>query len=518
VPIRLRLAGIVALVTLALVGVGGLLFDRQLHASVDSSIDDGLAARADPIVRAVRETPAPVDQASLQSTLIGRRESLAAVVDPQHQVVAASGSFAGTSLVRRLDALAPGASPHASTRELRGPTGGREETRILATPVARADGTWIVLVGTSLEPTELAFDRVHVGLLVGGLLGILAAAAGAWALARAALRPVESMRREVAALRSRSVGRVAAPRTRDEVAALATTLNDLLDQLQEARQLEQRLVADAGHELRTPLAVLRTELELAGRPDRSREELVDAVAHAAVEVDRLNRLADALLFLARLDEGSTTEDWPVAEPVEPVARAAVRAVAERADRSGVEVRVAVPPSTAVRCDPDRLRQALDNLLDNAVRAAPAGSRVTVSARAQGRRATISVEDEGPGFPTDFLPHAFERFSRADNARRGTGAGLGLAIVAAIARANGGTATAENRAGGGARVVLDLPGDAAGTGPGVAADPPRSPDRAEGTPGGRGSGQPAAGPAAARASSAASSGARALACGSAINER
>ncbi len=274
--------------------------------------------------------------------------------------------------MRRLDALAPGSTPHASTRQLRGPTGGREETRILATPVARGDGTWIVLVGTSMEPTELAFDRVHVGLLVGGLIGIVAAAAGAWALARAALRPVESMRRQVAALRSRSVGRVAAPRTRDEVAALATTLNDLLDQIQEARELEQRLVADAGHELRTPLAVLRTELELAGRPDRSREDLVDAVAHAAVEVDRLNRLADALLFLARLDEGSPTEEWPVAEPVQPVARAAVRAVAERADRSEVDVRLAGHPSTAVRCDPDRLRQALDNLLDNAVRAAPAG--------------------------------------------------------------------------------------------------------------------------------------------------
>jgi len=207
--------------------------------------------------------------------------------------------------------------------------------------------------------------------------------------------------------------------------------------------------------------VLRTELELAGRPDRSRAELVDAVAHAAVEVDRLNRLADALLFLARLDEGSAIEGWPEAEPVRPVALAAARAVAERAERSSVDVRVAVPASSTVRCDPDRLRQALDNLLDNAVRASPAGTRVTVGARSDGTRTTITVDDEGPGFPADFLPRAFERFSRADNARRGSGAGLGLAIVAAIARVNGGTATAEDRPGAGARVALVLPGDDGG---------------------------------------------------------
>jgi signal transduction histidine kinase len=248
------------------------------------------------------------------------------------------------------------------------------------------------------------------------------------------------------------------PKTHDEIAALAATLNELLDELQEVRALEQRLVADAGHELRTPLAVLRTELELAGRPDRSLEELVDAVAHAAVEVDRLNRLADALLFLARLDEGSAIEGWPDAEPVRPVALAAARAVADRAERSEVAVRVAVPASSTVRCDPDRLRQALDNLLDNAVRAAPAGTRVAVGARSDGTRTTITVDDEGPGFAADFLPRAFERFSRADNARRGTGAGLGLAIVAAIARVNGGTATAENLPGAGARVTLVLPGD------------------------------------------------------------
>jgi two-component system OmpR family sensor kinase len=454
VPIRHRLAAVVALVTLTLIGVGGYLFDRQLRSSVMTSVDDGLAGRSEAIVRTLREAPAPVDQAALSSSLIGRRESLAAVYDPQHHVVAASPSDAGDELLRRrnLDRLAEG--PQTFTREVRGPTGDREEARVMATAVPRADGQWIVVVGSSLATTELALDRVHLGLLIGGVVGLVAAAGGAWALAAAALRPVESMRREVATIRGEGLGRVALPGTRDELAALAVTLNDLLDQLDEAWAHERRLVADAGHELRTPLAVLQTELELAGRPGRNREELADAVAHATVEVDRLSRLANALLLLARLDEGSA--DIPKEPtPVLAVAEAAAAAAAQRAQRSGVEVRVAVSEDVTVQCDRDRLRQAVDNLVDNAVRQSPPGATVTISAEGDDRTTTVTVDDEGPGFQSDFLPHAFERFSQADTARRRGGAGLGLAIVAAIARAHDGRAWAQNRTPCGARVAIEL---------------------------------------------------------------
>jgi signal transduction histidine kinase len=247
------------------------------------------------------------------------------------------------------------------------------------------------------------------------------------------------------------------PRTRDELAALAGTMNDLLGRLRHALARQQEFVADASHELRTPLAVLGAELELAARPGRSRDDLVRAVASAEDEVARLTRLTNDLLMLARSDEGKL--------PVRP-APTGVRDLLERS-----AARAAVPDAARASCvvlaprdlvatlDADRVRQAVDNLIDNALRFAPPGSRVTVAGRAVGSNLVIEVADTGPGFPADYLQHAFERFRRPDagRARSDGGAGLGLAIVAAVAAAHGGVATAGNGQSGGAIVALELPG-------------------------------------------------------------
>jgi two-component system OmpR family sensor kinase len=250
------------------------------------------------------------------------------------------------------------------------------------------------------------------------------------------------------------------PPTRDEVAALARTLNGLLQRLESALDRERQLVADTAHELRTPLAILRTELEIAQRQERTREELAAAVASAGQETARLTSLAEDLLFLARSDEGV-----PVLaverQHIWPVLTKAVEAQRARAAGGGVALALEGDPWWIGEIDALRLRQAMDNLLDNALRVAPPGSTVAVHAAAARSGVVITVSDRGPGFPDHFLPHAFERFSRADAARSRSdgGAGLGLSVVGAVARAHGGRATVVNQEEGGATVSLILPAEA-----------------------------------------------------------
>jgi signal transduction histidine kinase len=262
----------------------------------------------------------------------------------------------------------------------------------------------------------------------------------------------------VAEISAQDVGAtIDVPATGDEIAALGATMNDLLGRLQRALRHERRLVADAGHELRSPLAVLQVELELASHPGRTHEELVSAVSNAAEETRRLARLAEGLLFLAGSDERGVPLDRRQ-QDLEPLLAAAVEAGREPAALAEVSLRVEVEPGLSAPVDALRLRQAIDNLIHNAVRAAPAGTEVLLRAWPDGRSVHIEVSDRGPGFPVDFLPHAFERFRRADSARarQGGGAGIGLAIVREIAQAHGGIAEARNQSGGGAAVRLTLP--------------------------------------------------------------
>jgi len=247
------------------------------------------------------------------------------------------------------------------------------------------------------------------------------------------------------------------PATKDEVAALAGTMNDLLGRLQRALARQRAFVADASHELRTPLAVLRGELELAARPGRGLPELAAAVRNSSAEAERLARLTDDLLLLARSDEDRLSLRLQRTDVGSLLARSAGLA-GSRLAAAGLSCRVDVPPGTCADVDPDRIRQAVDNLIGNALRFAPRGSVIVLAARAVGGGLDIEVSDDGPGFPAGFLPHAFERFARPDSGRsRGDGgAGLGLAIVRVIAAAHGGVATAGNKPGGGAVVRLRLP--------------------------------------------------------------
>jgi hypothetical protein len=238
-------------------------------------------------------------------------------------------------------------------------------------------------------------------------------------------------------------------------------MNALLDRLQLALDRQRDFVADASHELLTPLTALRAELELAGRPGRFRAALEAAVTAAASDTDRLIHLAGDLLLLARAQEGASfVHPGPVDVP--GLLSAAARAFAGQARARGATLEVRAGPELRLTADPDRLRQAVDNLLSNAIRHSPARGTVELAAGRSRRDGqdlvVIEVRDQGPGFPPGFLPHAFERFSRADagRSRAQGGTGLGLSIVDYIARAHGGRAVAVNRPGAGAQVSIELP--------------------------------------------------------------
>jgi signal transduction histidine kinase len=266
------------------------------------------------------------------------------------------------------------------------------------------------------------------------------------------------MRGEAAAISASAPGRrLPVPGTGDELARLAETLNAMLERLEEAIERERRFVDDASHELRTPLANLKAELDLALRRSRTVDELERALRSAAEETDRLARLADDLLVLARSDRGRL----PIRrEPVD-VARmvgGTVDTFAARASERGVGIDVRVPEELRADVDELRMRQALGNLLDNGLRYVPFGGRMRVAAERHDGSLRLEVRDTGPGFPPEFLPIAFEAFARPDvsRSRPGGGTGLGLAIVAAVAEAHGGTVVADNLPGGGAVVVLSIP--------------------------------------------------------------
>jgi len=376
------------------------------------------------------------------------------------QVLDGDGAVAGTTAPELATApvLPPDrlrAHPEGGVFDVRIPALG-EDLR-LATAPAEDDGVvYTVIVGASLQPRAEALADLREVLLVGGPIALLLAALAGYGVAAGALRPVEHMRARAAELfASGDTGRrLPVPPARDEIAGLGATLNEMLARVEAALERERAFTADAGHELRTPLSILKAEIDLALQDGRSREELVEALRSASEETDRLTRLAEDLLVLARADG----ERLPISvEPVE-IGVLAQRVGGRFATRAGAAGRdLAVDADGAdgalVTADPMRIDQALSNLIDNALRHGD-GDVAVHTVRRDGR-VEVHVTDQGPGFPGDLGERAFGRFVRGGGPGRG-GAGLGLSIVDAIARAHGGSAGAGNLPGGGADVWMSLP--------------------------------------------------------------
>jgi signal transduction histidine kinase len=305
--------------------------------------------------------------------------------------------------------------------------------------------------------------------LIGGPIALLLVSLAGYLLAAAALRPVERMGEQAATISAANPGqRLPLPAADDELARLGRRLNDMLARLQAALQRERSFVADASHELRTPLALLKTELELALDEPQSIEALQSALRSAGEETDRLSQLAEDLLLLSQADERTMPIRRTKVVVADMLAAVATR-YHRRADNAGRTTDIDSSTDLAVLADRLRLEQALANLVDNALRHGAGTIRLTAVERSH--QLELHVTDEGDGFPAAFLDHAFERFSRPDQARSRGGAGLGLAIVNAIMKAHGGSATVTNQAHGGGDVTLTLPLDAAQS-------PPRAADETD----------------------------------------
>jgi len=435
-PIRVRLTlGFALAMAVVLAAVGLFVYQRVGHGLM-ASVDQTLAAQSKEELSHER-TDADA----------GGGETLAQILGSGGRVQEAQPSGLPSLLGRA--SLTRALSGQRVLVDERVP-GRPGEWRVLA--VSDPSNATVAVVARSLEPRAESLDHLRHELIIFLSLALVAASLGGYALAAAALRPVETMRRRAETITAGEAASLPLPPGRDEISRLAVTLNDMLARLQAAVEHERRFVADASHELRTPLALLRTELDLALRRPRSHDELTDALRSAAEETERLSRLAEELLLIARSDQGAL----PLRrEPVD--ANALLRSVAERFTARAVILgrELHVDRGTAsLDVDPLRVEQALSNLVDNAL--SYGAGPIELVAEADGDLVTLHVRDRGRGFPPDFREEAFDRFSRADPARGHGGAGLGLAIVDLIARAHGGSAGVADRAEGGADVWLTLP--------------------------------------------------------------
>jgi two-component system OmpR family sensor kinase len=459
-PIRLKLTLAFALVMAAVLAATGLFLYLRLRSDLDATVDQGLRSRAGDVIALVKQADTGLAQSG-SSPLAARSGGFAQIVDDRGKVVDATPQIGKRSL------LSPPELQRAlrhTTLVQRGPLPGLDQSsRLLATATAAQDKRLVVIVGASLEQRNEALGNLGSTLLVGGPIALLLASLAGYGLAAAALRPVESMRRRAAAISSEEPGqRLPVPPARDELSRLGDTLNAMLERLEAAFAREQTFVSDASHELRTPLTILKAELELALRGERSPTDYRQALASATVEADRLVRLAEDLLVIARSGEGGLPVRLSEVS-VDTVLQHTRERFAQRGADLGRAIEVTDAPALKLEADPLRLEQALGNMIDNALR--HGSGSVVLSARERDGGVAVHVVDAGPGIPEGFAATAFERFTRADSARGRGGAGLGLAIVAAIASAHGGTVGAENVPGGGADVWIWLPLD-----PGRVADP------------------------------------------------
>jgi signal transduction histidine kinase len=330
-----------------------------------------------------------------------------------------------------------------------------ERHRALAVPL-EGERTRILLAVAELESVEDAqAGLLRLALLGSPLAGLLAGAAG-WLVARKGLRPIARMTADAKRISARDpFPRLAVPPTRDEVAHLGTTLNELLDRIEEGRRREREFTADASHELRTPLAVLRAELELA-RVHATDDRFVRALDSALEESDRLGQLVEDLLLLARTDARQVSAQAlvDVADVIDPL----LPGFRTLAQKRGITVVKKGDGDAVVRADARALGRAVANLLDNAVRHAAEGGTVILEITQRPDGTAITVTDDGPGVPQEERDRMTQRFTQLDRTAGTTGgAGLGLAIVASVTAAHSGhLEIADTDSGQGLSVTIDLP--------------------------------------------------------------
>ncbi|MFE2993281.1 ATP-binding protein [Streptomyces sp. NPDC059262] len=446
--LRLRLTAAAALViTVGLAGAAVVLV-AWLRTSLISGLDQAAWQRAQAVA-------AVVDSGEITATVpsSGERDTAVQIVDSTGKVRSSSPNLQGHRRVFTFPATATATAsddPHArSLQDL--PLGEDATWRAVAIPAGTRNNPVTVYAAVPAEDVNTSLAHLTGGLAIGVPLAVTALTSVAWLLIGRALRPVEVLRAQTAEITASDLSRrLEVPPSADALGRLATTLNDLLARLETSTQKQRQFIADAAHELRSPLSSLHTQLEVAARHPDSTDW--PALAPALVEdSERLSLLIDDLVRLARLDARPRLRKRPV--DLDEIVFAEVRRTRQRTPLTIDQHAVG---AARVHGDADALARVVRNLLDNAVRYAT--RRIDVSLGLQDGIAQLVIADDGPGIPEPDRQRVFDRFTRLDDARaRDTGgSGLGLAIVRDIITAHHGSTRIEDNAPG-ARVVVHLPG-------------------------------------------------------------
>jgi heavy metal sensor kinase len=481
IRIRLAIWYILAL-AIILITAGSFLY-FSLSSSLASGLDSDLHLRAEQIAAGIREVD---DQVVITRRLLadlpgGRQgisqqkgdpsafdnlslptfgdDALIAIVDRESTIVYESPAFAALLVP---DSMVFSAL-HGHTAQLTVAARGMAPARIYAYPLHRpVDGQiyGVVIVGQSLQEVRhtLRSLLLTMGLMMPVALAL--AALGGWFLAARALAPIDRLTQAARHIGAEDLHRrLPEPESHDEVGRLARTLNEFLARMATAMDHQRRFIADASHELRTPIAVLKSNIEVARQRPRSVAEYEALLANLDDEVRRMSVLVSELLALARADAHELhldLEDLILSD----LARDVVEQLEEWAASRNIALRTIMETDVVpwVRGDAARLLQLLLNLTDNAINYTPPGGQVTLAVGCIVDRAYVAVSDTGIGIQPEHLPHLFERFYRVDKARSRAqgGTGLGLAIADTIARAHGGEITVISEPGCGSTFTLWLP--------------------------------------------------------------
>jgi signal transduction histidine kinase len=440
--IAARSAATSAVVVLVVLSFAGAAFDVILYRALIADVDDATAGRVRAIADALH-SGAPDD---LDSELLTTTQRVVAIqlIAPDGKVLKRAGSAPATPLIpiNQFDFNLRRGMPDDAVQG--------DDMRVSGQKVNVRSGQYTVLVGGGSEAVETSVWIV--GLLVGVVAPIITgvAAAASYRLVRRSLQSVDAIRSRVAEISTSDLAeRVPVPASRDEISALAVTMNEMLARLEAGHRAQQQFLGDASHELRSPLATIISGLEVA----EAHPELLDAelaVDTLLPEAHRMRALIEDLLLLAHADEKSLVmrkDEVPLDELAE--------AEAARVRRDGCAIHTAISAARVVG-DRAAISRVLRNLVDNAVR--HANSRVDINVGNRDGDVILTVSDDGPGIAPADRARVFERFVRldSDRARSGGGTGLGLAIVAEVVAAHGGTVTVDDRCGGGTTMTVTWP--------------------------------------------------------------
>jgi len=357
-------------------------------------------------------------------------------------------------LPRPVDVLVESGAPAYKSVKLNGHGPVRLSSRVISGPA----GLVVIQAAVTLAPNVRAMQELLAVFLTIGPIALASTLAGGFWLARKALSPVDRMAATAAEITATQLDRrLAEPEANDELGYLAQTFNAMIARLQRSFDEVRRFTADAAHELRTPLAAMRTEAEVALRSPRAPERDARVLENLLEEIERLTRLVSHLLFLCREETGIGVRDLSPVR-LDEIVNDVCEHMKVAAREKGLDLVVERADACLVSGEADRIRQLFFNLVDNAIKYTQAGGKVTVEIQASSSQALVAVTDTGIGIAAEHLPYVFDRFYRVDSSRNSEieGTGLGLAICRSIAEAHAGHIEIASALGTGTRVTLVLP--------------------------------------------------------------